>query len=190
MLIAGGPVTICNSASNLVTDGNFAAATTGGQVDANWNVTAATSGTNFQYTAASAGGTLPPIGPQTLTNAARYGATGTTDDTITAKATIPTVVGGKYILNFDLSLGTTTTNATDFNPSVGTALTLIYPTNYPMPCTGCPTTGGKYVFYSLSFTATSTATTLKFGGLNVPAYTYLTNIAMCTNANANTTFTS
>ena len=133
---------------------------------------------------------MPPIGPQTLTNAARYGATGATDDAITAKATIPTVVGGKDILNFDLSLGTTTTNATDFNPSVGTALTLIYPSNYQMPCTGCPTTGGKYVFYSLSFTASSAATALKFGGLNVLAYTYLTNIAMCTSANATIAFTS
>ena len=186
--MTGGPVTICNTDGNLVTDGNFAAATTGGKVDAKWTVTAASSGSNFQYTAASAGGTLPPIGTQTLTNAARYGATGTTDDTI--KATIPTVAGEKYILNFDLSLGTTTTNATDFNPSVGTALTLIYPSNYPMPCTGCPTTSGKYVFYSLSFTASSTSTTLVFGGLNVPAYTYLTNVALCTSANANTTFTS
>ena len=158
-------------------------------MDAQWTVTAS-SGTNFQYTAASAGGTLPPIGPQTLTNAARYGATGTADDIITAKATIPTVSGQKYILNFDLSLGTTTTNASDFNPSVGPALSLIYPSNYPMPCTGCPTTGGKYVFYSLSFVASSAATTLKFGGLNVPAYTYLTNIAICTSANATTIFTN
>ena len=160
----------------MVTDGSFAAAIKGGQVDAQWDVTAASSGTNRQYTAASAGGTLPPIGSQTFTNAVCYGAIGSTDDTITAKATISTVMGAKCILNFDPSLGITTTNATNFKPSVGSNLTLIIPVNHPMPCTGCPTSSGKYVCYSLSFTASSAATVVKFGGLDVPAYTYLTKL--------------
>ena len=160
-------------------------------MDPSWIFTPASSLSDFSYTLASSGGTLPPIGPQTLVNAASFGAYGTTDDTITAAISISTVVGAKYILNFDLSLGATpTSSGTDFNPSVGPPLTLIYPSNYPMPCTNCPTTGGKYVFYSLSFTALSATTTLSFGGRDVPEFTYLTNIALCTAANANTVFTS
>ena len=148
---------------------------------------------DLKYEPATTGGPLPAVGPQTYVNAAIFEATGTQDDIITAAAPIPTEVGRQYILNFDLSTGTSMSgDSQDFNPSVGTPLIVIYPFNSSMPCTGttCPVTHNEYVFYSLSFVASSTTTLLSFGGRNEAAYTALTNVAVCTSDNSTTTFMS
>ena len=189
---ASVPVTICNS--NLVTDGNFAAANIFDNTDPNWLLTPASVNSNFGYNPANFGGTFPPIGPQTAVNAnaASFLAPGTEDDTITAAAAIPTVVGQTYILNFDLSFsGGGPSTDLDFNPSVGTPLTLIYPCGVSMPCNGtaCSATPANYIFYSLSFIATSTSTPLSFGARNLPSSTYLTNVAVCSSVDSTTTNT-
>ena len=184
-ILAGCHVTICNN--NLVADGNFT------MTAANWRITLANDGgSGFGYYPATLGGTLPPTGPQTYVNAALFAATGTQDDTITAVATIPTEVGKKYILNFDLSFTSSgTTPNIEFNPSVGTALNVIYPCGYTMPCTGtaCFASDMNYNFYSLSFIASDTTTPLSFGGRNrAPrSATFLTNVAMCASSDSTTT---
>lgn len=188
--LVGCPVTVCNS--NLVVDGNFAAVVRA--TDPNWRVTPATDGGSLLfYDPANNGGTLPPIGPQTYVNAAGFSALGSEDDTITAVATIPTQVGTKYILNFDLSFAASgPSEDIDFNPSVGAPLTVIYPCGYSMPCTGntCPSANADYNFYSLSFVATSTTTSLSFGGRSAPGETFLTNIAVCSSVDSTTSITS
>jgi len=167
---------VCPNSMNMVTDGNFAGATLSTQTDPAWTFTPANAGSVFDYRSASSGGALVPVGnPPPGANAATFGATGSADDMISQ--TFATTTGTNYTLNFQISANPL---PNDFNPSVGSPLTQIYPAAsvYPMPCSNCPGSG-QFQFFSLTFVASSTATTLAFAGRNPPSYNFLTNVNVC-----------
>jgi hypothetical protein len=110
-----------------------------------------------------------------------YGNSGNDDIISQSFATVP---GTTYILNFQLSIYNDDANLNDFLPSVGeSVLTQIYPSPslLPIPCVGCVGTYPNYEFYSLSFVAEATNTTLSFAAQNSGSgsYTCLTGISVC-----------
>ena len=170
---------VCPTSANLVTDGNFAGATF--YNDPAWTFTAANAGSEFFYGPTSRGGAIVPVGnTPSGGQSAGFGAVEGEDDTISQ--TFPTTAGTSYTLNFQMSA---IRQPNDFNPSVGTPLTQLYPAAslYPMPCTNCPGSG-NYQFFSLTFVASSTATTLAFAGLNDINFNYLTNVNVCPTTSA------
>ncbi len=120
--------------------------------------------------------------------AAVYAARATEDDTISQS--FATTAGTSYTVNFQLSVASGETGSTpnDFNPSVGgPPLTQIFPppSYFAVPCADCISLG-YYQFFSLTFDATASSTTISFGGLNNPYYTYLTDVVVCASDAATT----
>ena len=113
--------------------------------------------------------------------AAVYAARAREDDTISQS--FATTAGVSYTVNFQLSVasGQTGSVPNDFNPSVGgPPLTQVFPppSFFAVPCADCPSLG-YYQFFSLTFDATASSTTISLGALNNPYYTFVTNVVVC-----------
>ncbi len=140
---------------NLVLNGTFVGGS--GTVCTDWTFTAAASGSDFFYTTITSG-------PGGATIAPMYGATSTYYDTISQ--VVPTQVGQGYTVAFYLEGGS---GGGAFYSQFGTG-TAQYALTGSAPAT--------WTLEQYTYVATSSSTTLTFGGYNPPSFYYATDVSV------------